>query len=84
MPLNADPAEKARAASPPAARAGLLQVAGIVLSGLFMIGRRKTWNNEGARPTPVQIVVGALIGGAVLIATLLTLVRVVLALASGQ
>jgi len=81
MPLNTKPAQPI--ASPPAAKAGPLQVAGIVLSGLFMIGSRKTWNNEGTRVTPVQIVVGALIGGVVLIATLLTLVRVVLALATG-
>jgi len=66
-------------------KAGLLQVAKIILSGLFMVGRNKTWQNEGdgARATPAQIVVGAVIGGIVLIFTLLLLVRVVIVLATG-
>jgi hypothetical protein len=65
-------------------KAGLLQVAKIILSGLFMVGRNKTWQNEGdgARATPAQIVVGALIGGIVLIVALLLLVRVVIGLAT--
>jgi len=66
-------------------RAGLLQVAKIILSGLFMVGRNKTWQNGGAgtKVTPVQIVVGALIGGIMLIGALLLLVRVVIGLATG-
>jgi hypothetical protein len=89
FPANAAPADGDETLRPadavetlsPEARAGWLQVAGIVLSGLFMIGRRKTWSGEGARVSPLQIVAGALIGGAVLIAALLMLVRTVLALA---
>ena len=83
MPLkDTDTRLEAKPAGQPAARAGWLKVAGIVLSGMFMIGRNKTWSDESVRPTPVQIVVGALIGGVVLIASLLALVRMVLALAS--
>jgi hypothetical protein len=83
MPLkNTDPARE-EATDPPVARAGWLKVAGIVVSGLFMIGRNKTWSGERERATPVQIVVGALIGGAVLVASLIALVRFVLS-AAGQ
>lgn len=82
MPLNnTEPGELKAPADPPPARAGWLKVAGIVLSGMFMIGRNKTWSGESARPTPMQIVVGALIGGVVLVASLIVLVRLVLSLA---
>jgi hypothetical protein len=69
----------------PARRAGLLQVARTIFFGLLMIGKKETWEKggDGARMTPGQIVAGAVIGGIVVIAVLVTIVRVVLRLASG-
>ena len=63
----------------------MLQVAKTLFFVLLMIGKRKTWEQggEGARMTPAQIVVGAIIGGIVLIVLLITLVRVVLSVATG-
>ena len=68
---------------PPPRRAGVLQVAKTMFFGLLMIGKRSTWEQggEGARMTPGQIVAGAIIGGIVLIAVLLAIVRVALRLA---
>ena len=70
---------------PPVRKAGVLQVAKILFFVLLMIGKKKTWEQggEGARMTPAQIVVGAIIGGIVLIVLLITLVRVVLSVATG-
>ena len=51
-----------------------------IFFGLLMIGKKETWEDggDGARMTSWQIVAGAVIGGIVLIAVLLTIVRVVL------
>ena len=70
---------------PPVRKAGVLQVAKTLFFVLLMIGKKKTWEQggEGARMTPAQIVVGAIIGGIVLIVLLITLVRVVLSVATG-
>ena len=65
-----------------APRAGLLQVAKIIFSGLIMIGRKETWEKGSARVTPVQIVAGSIIGAIALVVALLTLVRVVIGLAT--
>lgn len=67
----------------PRARVGPLQVARILLSMLFMIGRKSTWEGEGdgARMTPRQFATGIAIGVVLLIAGLVLLVRVVLRLA---
>ena len=56
-----------------------------IFFGLLMIGKKETWDKggDGARMTSRQIVAGAVIGGIVVIAVLLTIVRVVLKLASG-
>jgi len=58
----------------------LLQVVRTIFFGLLMIGKKETWEDggDGARMTSWQIVAGAVIGGIVLIAVLLTIVRVVL------
>ena len=68
----------------PAPKAGLLQVAKTLFFGLLMIGSKATWEKggDGARMTPGQIVVGALVGGALLVAALIALVRLVLWLAT--
>jgi hypothetical protein len=46
-----------------------------------MIGKKGTWEKDGAQVTPGQIIVGGLIGAAVLVGSLLLLVRLVLKLA---
>jgi len=62
---------------------GPLQVAKIMLSGLFMIGSKSTWEGDGAgaRITPRQFAIGLLVLGAALIVGLIVLVRVVITLA---
>ncbi len=62
-------------------RAGVAQVAKTLVFGLFAIGMKGTWEREGVRVTPGQIVVGALVGGVLLIVALTVIVRVVLRLA---
>jgi hypothetical protein len=50
-----------------------------------MIGRKETWetNGIGARMTPGQIVIGALVGGIVLVGLLVLIVRIAIGLAAG-
>ena len=62
-------------------KAGLLQVAKTMFFVLIMIGRKESWEKGGdaARITPGQIVAGAVIGGIVVIAALIGLVKIVLA-----
>jgi hypothetical protein len=67
----------------PVRRAGLPQVAKTLLFGLFAIGMKGTWNKDGVKVTPGQIVVGAIVGGIVLVAALITLVNIALKLATG-
>lgn len=78
--MNAPDPEQDRPA--PKRRAGPLQVAKTVFFGLFAIGMKGTWEKEGVQVTPGQIVVAALIGGVVLVAVIITIVRVVLKLAT--
>jgi hypothetical protein len=70
----------------PARKAGLLQVAKTLFFGLLMVGKKSTWekDGDGARMTPGQIVVGAVIGGILLVAALVALVRTVLWFATGS
>jgi len=69
----------------PARKAGVLQVAKTLFFVLLMIGKKETWEagGDGARMTPGQIIGGAIVGGILLIALLVMLVRLVLATASG-
>lgn len=63
---------------PPAARprkAGLRQVAATLFWGLLMIGKKGTWERDGATVTLAQMVVGGLLMGALVIAVLLLLVK---------
>lgn len=66
-------------------RGGLLALIGVLLSALFMIGRKKTWEpgGVGASLTPAQIVLGAVVGGVVLVAVLVLIVRIAIGLATG-
>lgn len=59
---------------------GPLRVARILLSMLFMIGSRRTWeeDGDGARMTPRQFAVGIAVGVILLIAGLALLVRLAL------
>jgi hypothetical protein len=65
----------------PEGKAGFLQVAKTMFSILIMVGRKGSWEKGGdaARITPGQIVAGAIIGGIVVIAVLIGLVKLVLA-----
>ena len=63
-------------------RAGVAQVAKTLVFGLFAIGMKGTWEKDGVRVTPGQIVVGALIGGVLLVVAIISLVRLVLRMAT--
>ena len=65
----------------PESKARLSQVAKTIFFGLLMIGKKRTWEEggDGARMSATQVVVGALVGGVVVIAALIALVRLVLA-----
>lgn len=75
------PGETPPNAGPRPRRAGPLQVARTMFFGLFAIGMKGTLEKDGAEVTPGQIVVGAIIGGIVLVLTIVTIVRIVLKLA---
>jgi len=62
----------------PAKKAGLLQVAATIFWGLFMIGRKGTWEKEGAVVSLPQVIVGAFIGAGVVVLVLITIVKMVL------
>lgn len=61
---------------PPAPRkkAGLLKVMWIIFSGFIMIGRNRDYDANAPKITPGQIVVGAIIGAALFVGGLITLV----------
>lgn len=59
-------------------KAGLLQVVSTIFWAMFMIGRKGTWEKDGAVVSMPQMVIGALIGGVVVVLILLTLVRLAL------
>jgi len=60
-------------------------VAKVIFFGLLMIGKKGTWeaNGIGAQLTARQIVVGAVVGGLVVVALLLLIVRIVIGFAVG-
>ena len=59
-------------------KAGLLQVAATIFWGLFMIGRKGTWEKDGAIVTLPQILIGAIVGAVVVVLVLITIVQLVL------
>lgn len=59
----------------PAKKASLGQVAATMFWGLCMIGKKGTWERDGAKITLAQAVAGALIAGCVVVAVLVLLVR---------
>ena len=58
-------------------RATPLQVARIVVSGLFMIGQNRDFGPDAPRIDPAHLIVGALIGFALIIASILWLVSTI-------
>jgi riboflavin transporter FmnP len=58
----------------PVRKAGIGQVAATMFWALFMIGKKSTWERDGARITFAQAVVGALVAGAVVVLILAALV----------
>lgn len=59
----------------PARKAGIRQVMATMLWGLCMIGKKGTWERDGATVTLPQVVIGAVIATVVVIGILLLLVR---------
>jgi hypothetical protein len=57
-------------------RASIRQVAATIFFALFAIGKKNTWQKDGATVTLPQIIVGALVGFAVVLAILIALVTV--------
>jgi hypothetical protein len=68
LPENSRPESR-----PPARKASWLQVAWIVVSGLFMIGRKRDFGPDAPRISPAQLIVAAVIGAALLIGGLILL-----------
>jgi hypothetical protein len=58
-------------------KASIRQVAATIFFALFAIGKKNTWHKDGATVTLFQIVVGALIGFAVVVGLLIALVSLV-------
>ena len=54
-------------------KASIAQVAATMFWGLCMIGKKGTWERDGAKITLAQAVVGALVAGLVVVTVLLTL-----------
>ena len=61
----------------PAKKATLGQVIATLFWGMCMIGKKGTWERDGAKITPRQIVVGAVIAGCVVVTLLVLLARFV-------
>ena len=70
---NGEPSMK-----PAAKKAGWLQVASTMFWGLLMIGKKGTWEKDGATITLPQAVVGAVVAGIVVILLLVAIVKLVL------
>jgi len=60
-------------------KAGLWQVAATMFWGMCMIGKRRTWEKDGATITLRQAIVGAVIAGCIVVAVLVLLARFVVA-----
>jgi len=78
-----DPSQTSSAAlgEAPRARASLRQVAATMFWGLLMIGRKGTWERNGAVVSLKQVVIGAIIAGVLVVAALIALAQLVIRLA---
>jgi uncharacterized membrane protein len=59
---------------PERGKASLLKVVWIVVSGFFMIGRNKDYAADAPKISPAQIVIVAVIGAVLFVASIVTLV----------
>lgn len=60
-------------------KAGPLQVAMAVFWSFFGVRKNKNWQEDAARITPVQAIIGGLIGALIFIVALILIVRMVTA-----
>lgn len=58
-------------------KAGWLQTAWIVVSGLFMIGRNRDFGPDAPRISPAQLIIVAVIGAAILVGGLILLAALI-------
>jgi hypothetical protein len=65
-------------AARPRRKASIGQVAATLFWGLFMIGKKGTWERDGAVVTLPQLVVGGLLGALLVVGTLILIVSLVL------
>lgn len=63
------------------ARASLRQVAATMFWGLLMIGRKGTWERNGAIVSMKQVVVGAIIAGVLVVVILIALAQLMIRMA---
>ena len=63
------------------ARASLQQVAATMFWGLLMIGRKGTWERDGAIVSMKQVVIGAIVAGLLVVAALIALAQLVIRMA---
>lgn len=61
--------------APAAKKAGIRQIIATMFWGLCMIGKKGTWERDGATLTMRQVVIGALIMTVIVIGMLVLLVR---------
>jgi hypothetical protein len=66
-------------AKPVTKKATLSQVAATMFWGLCMIGKRGTWEKDGATITLKQAVIGTIVAGCVVVFVLVMLVRLAVA-----
>ena len=59
----------------PGKKATLGQVAATMFWGMCMIGKKGTWERDGAKISLPQVIIGALIAGCVVVALLLVLAK---------
>ena len=77
MPRNPRSGNAESEDHPPPTRATWLHVTRIVVSGLFMIGQNKDFEAGAPVIGPARLIIGALIGFAILIGALLLLVSAI-------
>jgi len=58
----------------PVRKASIMQVAATMFWALFMIGKKGTWERDGATITLAQAIVGAVVAGLIVILILVSLV----------
>lgn len=73
--MNPESGPKAGDARPATKKAGATQVIATMFWGLCMIGKKGTWERDGAIVTMPQVIIGALIMTVIVIGILLLLVK---------